>query len=355
VNDVGELKEFATVHARAQSIRRYEDVLDRIHSDEDGGPGSWAGEWSRAAEEFAARGRPLDACRRYNMARFPYVDGAARRQALERCVDAFDEWRRGRKDVERLDLDLDGGRVGAWATGLSAREPRPLVLIMGGIVSIKEQWAPVLDAIRRMGMAAVVTEMPGVGENTLRYTPESWRMLPGLLDALDGRADVARTYAMALSFSGHLAMRCATVDRRIRGIVTTGAPVRAFFTDAAWQRQVPDLTMDTLAHVTGIKRADLPDRLAAWALTDEQLAALTIPVAYAASRRDEIIPAEDASLLRRHVTGLSVLEHDDVHGSPHHVTETRLWSAWSVLRMADALPLQRALAGGLLRVFRLFG
>ncbi|MDN3359005.1 alpha/beta hydrolase [Actinomadura sp. DC4] len=352
MNDVGELKEFATVHARAQNIRRYRDVLDRIDSDEDGGPGSWAGEWSRAAEEFAAR--PLEACRRYNMARFPYVDGPARLQALRRCVESFDEWRQGQKDVTRLDLDLEGGRVGAWATGLSSPEPRPLVLIMGGIVSVKEQWAPVLDAIRGLGMAAVVTEMPGVGENTLRYTPESRRMLSGLLDALEGRADVSRTYAMALSFGGHMAMRCAVEDRRIRGIVTTGAPVRAFFTDAAWQRQVPDVTMDTLAHLTGTKRADLPDRLAAWALTDDQLAALDIPVHYAASRRDEIIPAEDVDLLRRKVPGLSVLEHDDVHGSPHHVTETRLWSAWSVLRMADTMPVQRALAGGLLRLFRMF-
>ena len=51
MNDVEELKQFAAVHARTQGITadRSEAVLRRITTDNGGEPGSWAGEWARAA------------------------------------------------------------------------------------------------------------------------------------------------------------------------------------------------------------------------------------------------------------------------------------------------------------------
>jgi len=320
-------------------------------------------EWSRVAERYAARGRPLEASRRWNMARFPFVDGPARQQALDRCVAAFDQWRRSSTDIEPLDVGLDGldggGRVRGWASGLAPAtaagpgvDRRPVLLIMGGIVTPKEQWAPALAALRRWGMAVVATELPRVGQNTLRYTPESWRMLSGLLDAIADRADVSRTYALALSFAGHLALRCAVEDRRIRGVVTTGAPVRELFTDAGWQRRLPRITRDTLAHLTGIPVAELPGRLGGWALSADQLASLDIPVYYAASDRDEIIPAGEVQLLRQHVRDLHLVRQDDVHGSPAHTTENRLWTAWSVLQMSGRLPVRRTLLRAVLATLR---
>jgi esterase FrsA len=352
MNDVNELKEFAILHARSQDIARPQDLLGRVRTDGEG-PGSWAGEWSAQGERHAAAGRHLAAARHFTMARFPFVDGPARQEALDRCVSAFDKWRTGKTAIERLDIELDGGRVGCWAAGLSASDRLPLVLVIGGIVSIKEQWAPMVEAIRRSGTAAIVTEMPGVGENTLHYTPDSWRMLSGVLDAVRDRADVDHTYALALSFGGHLAMRCALDDTRIRGIVTAGAPVRAFFTDRAWLSAVPRLTRDTLMHIIADRAAEgMPD-LGAWAMTESQLAALAVPVYYMASRRDEIVPGGEARLLQRHLHDVHLLEHDDVHGAPRHVAESRLWIAQSILRMQGRLPVQRAALGAARTALRL--
>ncbi|MDL4815429.1 alpha/beta hydrolase family protein [Actinomadura opuntiae] len=354
MNDPAELKEFAALHARNQDISGYERLLGRIGSDDPDRPDAWVRVWSEAAAEHEAAGRLLDACRHYNMARFPYVDGPARQAALERCVDAFDRWR-GDRGIERIDLEVDGARVGAWAAGLSADDPKPLVVVMGGIVSIKEQWAPAMAGLRRLGMAAVVTELPGVGENTLRYTPDGHRMLSAVVDAVAGRADTARTYALAFSFGGHLALRCAADDPRIRGVVTAGAPVHDFFTDTEWHGRVPQVTVDTLAHLTGTKPEDVLGSLGDWALPAERLAALSVPVHYMASARDEIIPPGETAFLRRHVRDLDLLRHDDVHGSPGHVAETRLWTAWSLLRMRGELPVQRAVLGALLRARRALG
>ncbi|MEU5693437.1 alpha/beta fold hydrolase [Actinosynnema sp. NPDC020468] len=338
MNDVGELKRHIVVHGRSQGLtaRRMALVLDRVHHDGDG-PGSWVGEWSAVAAAHDRAGRPLDASRLYALARFPYVDGPARARAQERCVDAFDRWAADRPGVGRITPDLPGGPVPCLVSGLSTTDPKPLLLVLGGIVSVKEQWAPILAQATRMGMAALVAELPGVGQNPLRYDADSWRLLPALLDAVKDRADVSATHAIALSFGGHLALRAAAEDPRLRGVVTAGAPVSRFFTDPVWRAGVPRITTDTLDHLSG--GADLTGL----ALTREQLRAVRIPVAYAVSARDGIIPRAESELLRACLDDVTTLVTDDVHGSPDHATRTRLWTVLSVQRMRGATGPQPAL------------
>lgn len=353
VNDVAELKQFAELHARAQAIPGYRALLDRIDNDQEGRDGSWAVEWSREADALLAQGKAQDACRHYAMARFPYPDGPTRERAANACIAAFDQWRREKAPkVERLEVETSVGTLRCWAVGLSAAKPRPLLLIMGGIVSVKEQWASVLPLVDQFGMAGIAAELPGVGENGLPYDAGAWRMIPALLDALADRADVARTYANTLSFSGHLALRAAAEDPRIRGVVTAGAPVRAFFTDPAWAARIPRITADTLARLTGGGPEDQAGRLAPLALTDPQLDAVRIPVAYLHSRRDEIIPGADVDLLHARLADLRLVENDDVHGSPRHVTESRVWAVLSVLRMRHVHSPQRVILSAVWRVLR---
>jgi hypothetical protein len=352
-NDLDELKHHVVVHARGQNMapEHYRAILARIEHDGTG-PGSWVEEWSRAAAELDGRGRLLDACRHYAMARFPYPNGDARREAHERCVAVFDRWRQDVPGIERLDLDLPEGRVRCWTSGLSPAGRRPLMLIMGGIVTVKEQWAPMLTRGDRLGMAGIVVELPGVGENTLPYGVNSHRVLSALLDAVADRADVDHTYALAMSFGGHLALRCAAEDPRIRGIVTTGAPISGFFTDTGWQRHVPRITTETLAHLVGTKPGDVYGEIRDWALTADTLADVAVPVHYAVSLRDEIIPPGEAALLARHVRQVSLIENDDVHGSPRHVTEVGLWTILSVLRMVGGRPVPRAVLASSLLALR---
>ena len=354
MNDVEELKTFAAVHARTQQMtpRHCAQILRRIGNDEDGARGSWARVWCEAGEELERSGHPLEAGRHYAMARFPYVDGPAREHAHKKCVEMFGAWRRGRRGVERLDVEAAGGRFGCYASGLSSTEPLPLLIVMGGIVSVKEQWVPALRQAARLGMACVVTEMPGVGENGVPYTARAHEMLSGLMDAVGPGADTDHTYALALSFSGHLALRCAAEDPRLRGIATTGAPIGPFFTDESWRRGVPRLTMDTLAHLAGVARADLDGVLPGYALSPADLARVQVPVRYVASVRDEVVPRADVALLRAYLRDLKVLELDDVHASPDHLAESSLWTARSLVEMRGGGAAQAALLGGVLAVLR---
>ena len=353
MNDITELKQYAEVHARAQGILRYQQLLARIDTDDDAKWSSWTRQWSAAGDMFKLRGRHLQAARYYTMARFPYVNGPLRQAALDNTVLSFERWAARRSDIERVEIELKRTKVRTWAAGLDPAKPKPLLVVMGGIVSTKEQWAPVLARVASLGMAGVVAEMPGVGENELRYDEDSWRILPGILDALADRADVSQTYALTLSFSGHLALRAASEDRRIRGIVTAGAPVNGFFTDTEWQRGVPEITMDTLAHLTRVERAELPEFIRGWALSADQLAEIDVPVSYLLSSRDEIIPPGETQLLRGALRGgLEILENDDVHGSPAHTAESRLWTILEVQRMRGVRNGQTAVLGGMLRMAR---
>jgi pimeloyl-ACP methyl ester carboxylesterase len=327
VNSVTELKSYVGVHAKGLEISGYDRLLARVTTDGEG-PGSWVGEWTAEGDRLAERGKHLKAHRHYLMARFPFVDGAGRQEAYEKSLTVFEHWRAG-QDIERLDFEFEGRQVGCWQSGLSATEPKPLVILMGGFLTLKEQWAPALPVFAKMGMATIVTEMPGVGENEVPYDAGSWRFLSALLDAVAGRADVSSTVAFAMSFSGHQALRCAMDDPRIVGVVTAGAPISEFFTDEAWQKELPRVTVDTLTHLTGADVAGMRER----ALPLDRLAALDIPVAYVASLRDEVIPRSDLRTLREQVRALHMLEHDDVHGSPSHVEENKLWMALMMLRM----------------------
>lgn len=321
-----ELKEFARLHARGQGMtaEHATRVLARVTNDTTGDPHSWAAVWTAEGRSAAARGDLLDACRHYALARFPHHGDADRLHAQRLCVDTFDQWRRDQDGIERLEFDHPDGTVACWAAGLGGS--RPLLVVMGGIVSVKEQWAPLLPLLRRLGFAAVVTELPGVGENTVTYGPDSWRTLGLLLDRLADRARVSDTSMLALSFSGHLALRAAAEDPRIRRVLTVGAPVADFFTDEAWWPRVPGITADTLRRLTGSEDlTELRDLLPRFALTAEQLQRVRIPVRYVASSRDEIIPATDRTLLRGTLDDIRFRTFDDVHGSPAHLGAMRRW------------------------------
>ncbi|WP_328917008.1 MULTISPECIES: alpha/beta hydrolase [unclassified Streptomyces] len=353
MTDVGELKQFGLVHTKTQGIPpdEFERISALITNDEDGADGSWAAEWNRAAGAIDLQGHPELAYRYYAMARFPYIDGPTRRYALHQCVADFGAAHAG-QGFERLDLEIGGGRVGCWAVGLSATEPKPLLVVTGGIVAAKEQYAPMMALATSLGMAGLVTEMPGVGENTLSYDAKSWELFPALLDAVGDRADVEHTYAMALSFSGHLALRAATHDRRIKGIVAAAAPVSDFYTDDDWHRRLPRITADTLAHLTDTELPELADHMRDWALTPAELASLTIPVYCMGSDGDEIIPPGEIGHLRRHVRDLHVLSYRDAHAAPRHVTETQTWLLHSVLTMRGGSPRERLRLGAKLRYLR---
>ena len=342
MNDVAELKEYVGVHARSQRIPGIQSILARIHSDT-----SWVSEWSNVGSSLAEQGKFLEAGRHFAMARFPYVDGALRAEAHTRCISAIDHWRAG-KPIERLTVPMPDGTVSCWTTSPFHGERRPLLIIRAAS-SPSRSSGPPSSACSTASASLPSSPKCPAGENTLPYTRDSWRMFPAIMDAVADRADTSQTSLVALSFSGHMALRCAIEDQRVRSLITVGAPVPEFFLNPAWHAQLPRITVDTLAHMT---RTDLRS-MKEWALTTSELSTIDIPVAYTASLRDTIIPAEDPALLRNTIDNLTLVEINDVHGLPQHTTEVQLWTASTLLKTRNAHNLPARLIAALHQIQRL--
>ncbi|WP_223227681.1 hypothetical protein [Leifsonia xyli] len=213
-------------------------------------------------------------------------------------------------------------RTAVWLPNRS--QVGPVLLIIGGIVSVKEQWGQMLPIARRLGVTIAVAEAPGVGENTLPYLESHRSFVSDVLDAIGVGSD-ADVRVLALSFSLSLAVHAAATDPRLRAIVTVGGPVRAFFDDDTLWDRVPRTTADTWASILGTSSEQAGKILRATAPPPDVWQALRIPIAYVASVQDEIVPVTEVNHLRELVSNAHVLVHDDVHGAPAHLGVTRLW------------------------------
>ncbi|MCV7426907.1 alpha/beta fold hydrolase [Mycobacterium montefiorense] len=309
------------LHSRAQGLATAETtrVLSRITSLEDG-PAGWSTVWSREGERYRVRGDRTGAIARFNLARFPFPHTPDGHAALQRCISLA-----GDLAVQRgvTRIEVDGWAAWHLPAPDVVANPR-LLVVCGGIVSIKEQWLSLLELGRRWSMAVLLTEFPGVGENTTTYNADTAQRFSTVLDAAASLQRFESAFALALSFGGTIALRASGDDPRIGSILSVGPPIRNFFTDRQWWDQVPQTTKDALVVTTRTTAETLADTLVKFALTADQLAAVKVPVTAIASLRDEIVPVADLVLLRSAAPKARIVAFDDVHGSPCHLLDTRL-------------------------------
>lgn len=338
-----EVKNLVLLHARAQGMspRRCRSTLSSITTLNDG-DGGWADVWVDAGTALAEAGKHRDAVQCLNLARFPFASTPGQKQAYKGCTSQFAAWAAEIDGMEKLGASIDGTNVPVWFRGLPIDAPAPLLLVIGGIVSPKEQWSDILVSARVLGMAVVIVDFPGVGENSTRYTGASSALISAVVDTVAARMMIDGVHALAMSFGGTLVLRAATTDPRIRSIVTVGAPVRYLFGAASLAGELPTTTVRTLEHVTGAQGSDLESTLAQCALDDRELDRIKIPVLYIRSSRDEITPAAESQLLLDRLVGSRVVEFDDVHGSPAHMTAVRLLTIGALTRQADRRPITGA-------------
>lgn len=330
-----ESKDFVRLHARHMGMgtTEIERVLGRINDLDGVGEGSWVTEWTGLATELHRSGDASGAADLYVLARFPCADTPAKASAARNAADItaarLAESGAGERRIARV-----GDTEVPFLFARPTRPDAPLVVMMGGIVALKEQWSGFLGLSRRLGCAIAIADFPGVGENEVSYSRGAAEVYTAMMDAVAGECDADDTLAVAPSFGGHLALLCSAQDARLQGLVTVGAPLRAFFTDPGTRAGMPRITGRALGRAARVSPDDLPERLDQLALGPDEIAALRIPVTYVASTRDEIIPNSDwrdAAVLN---SALTVYAFDDEHGAPHHLRQTRLLTLTALCRHA---------------------
>jgi 2,6-dihydroxypseudooxynicotine hydrolase len=210
-----------------------------------------------AAEE-AGRGRSageayLHAALCLHFAKFVWVLDAARcRAATEGSVAAL--YRAHRfldPSAVRVEAALDGAVLAGNLRRPADVARPPLVLLIPGLDSTKEEFFHHENAFLARGMATLSMDGPGQGESgfSLPIRPDYEVAAAAMLDAVAGRDDVdlGRVGAVGVSLGGYYAPRAAAFEPRLRAVAAISGP---YDFGEEWER-LPALTRETFVVKSG--------------------------------------------------------------------------------------------------------
>ena len=266
----------------------------------------WLSAWSAVADEHlelareaeaAGRGRSageayLHAALCLHFGKFVWVlDAAAHRDATERAIEALYR-AHGYLDpsAERIEARLDGAPL-AGNLRRPADVPRPpLVVLIPGLDSTKEEFFHHENAFLRRGLATLSMDGPGQGETgfALPIRPDYEVAVAAVLDALSGRADLEldRVGAVGVSLGGYYAPRAAAFEPRIRAVAGISGPYEF---GEQWDA-LPPLTREAFIVKSGA-RDEREGRELAHALSLRGVASrVTQPALYVTGGLDRIVP-----------------------------------------------------------------
>jgi esterase FrsA len=173
----------------------------------------------------------FDYCR---VGRYPVPSTPGKEESYRHSLRAF---RKAAKyfdpPLQVIELPFEGKTlVGYLQLPPSVAKP-PVIMHWGGVDGWKEDRLRAAAFILRNGLASLTIDMPGSGENPVRYDdPAAERTYSAWLDHLAQRADVdgSRVAVWGGSFGAYWAARLAFVEaKRIRGAVFHGGNVHYGF------------------------------------------------------------------------------------------------------------------------------
>jgi pimeloyl-ACP methyl ester carboxylesterase len=274
----------------------------------------WLGAWVANGDEHAGlareaeqRGRLLTAGRAwvratlaYHYAKFVWmVDLDRHREAAGLAVAALRQAHRLLDPgAERLEVPFDGGVMAATLRRPPGAARPPLVLLLPGLDSTKEEFFNWETVFLERGMAALSLDGPGQGETGYhtRIRPDYEVAVGAVLDHLRGRADLDndldldRTGAVGVSLGGYYAPRAAAFEPRLRAAVAIGGPYNF---GECWAG-LPQLTRETFVHHSGSADQAAGERAAAELDLGPVLPRLEQPLLVIFGRLDRLIPWRQA-------------------------------------------------------------
>jgi pimeloyl-ACP methyl ester carboxylesterase len=206
------------------SVERRDDWID-----------AWAALGDRhegLAREAQAAGRSvtageawLRASVAYHFGKFVWVlDEDRVRPVHQKSVDAlYAGHRQLGNEVERIEAPLDGKAMVGNLRRPAGLDRPPLVLLIPGLDSTKEELLGMEEAFLRRGMATFALDGPGQGESTyeLPLRADYEVAVTSVLDVLAGRddLDLDRVGMVGQSMGGYFPPRAAAFEPRIRAVV----------------------------------------------------------------------------------------------------------------------------------------
>jgi dienelactone hydrolase len=300
----------------------------------------WHAAWCRngdmhaaLAEDAASKDRRLTAGEAWSRATVAYhfakfvwmVDPKRSRAAADKAVAAMAKTHEYLDpDAERVEVPLDGGRVVGNLRRPPGAERPPLVLLVPGLDSTKEEFFRLENVFLDRGMATLSMDGPGQGESgyDLPIRPDYEVAVAAVLDALAGRSDVDldRVGLLGVSMGGYYAPRVLAFEPRVKAGVGLSGPYK--FSDI-WD-DVPPQTRETFV-AKSFARDDDEGRSRAAELDLNGVAErIQQPYLGITGRLDRLIPWEQTERAAREApNGTFILHEDGNHGCANVPYKTR--------------------------------
>jgi pimeloyl-ACP methyl ester carboxylesterase len=297
------------------SLERWDDWLDAWTHTADGHREQ--ADRARAAGHDRTAGEAyVRAAVCYHFAKFVWVlDVERNRAATAAAIDALAAAHALLDPTaERIEAPFDGARIAANLRRPAGVERPPLILLIAGLDSTKEEFFHWENVFLARGLATLSMDGPGQGESgfTLHIRPDYEVAVAALLDVLAGRDDVdlEQIGAAGVSMGGYYAPRAAAFEPRIKAVAGISGP---YDMSANWDR-LPALTRETLQHHTG---AASPEEARAKAA---ELSLLGVaerveqPALIVTGKLDRLIPWQDTKRIADEIPNAEwVLYEDGTH------------------------------------------
>jgi pimeloyl-ACP methyl ester carboxylesterase len=233
----------------------------------------------------------------YHFAKFVWMlDLARHRAAADRAVAAMAKAHRLLDPTaERVELDFEGATMVGNLRRPAGIDRPPLVLLIAGLDSTKEEFFAAENVFLSRGMATFSLDGPGQGETgyTATIRPDFEAPVAATLDVLCARGDLdgSRVGVLGVSLGGYYAARAAAFEPRIRAVVISGGP----YDYGALIRHRAPHSFATFAHNSGTASKEETYEFAARLTLEGVLGRLTQPMVVVFGQRDRLVPWQHAA------------------------------------------------------------
>lgn len=283
----------------------------------------WCGHGDKhrlAAERCETQGNALSAglaYRRaaacYHFAKFVWVDDEAKNRIATEAAVACNNKALRLLDPSHRRIQAGAGEFRVIANlriPPGADDPFPLVVLIPGLDSTKEEFPSWEQVFLDRGLATLTVDGPGQGEVFhlgTRIQPAYDRSLEIALDAVspDPRVDMTRVGVAGTSLGGHYAARAAAFVDRVRAVIAISPPYAVTFGSA------PAHTRAALRFYARTTSDDDAQRHLADLNLEGIAARITQPAIFATGRQDRIVPWEQTKAIASETPNGRFLLYDD--------------------------------------------
>ena len=284
----------------------------------------WCRAWSECgalhehmAEQAEAEGNTVSAAYHYLHASMAYHFGKflfvshpdELRVAHERVVSTY---KRGLPYFdfpgEHVAIPYEGGAhmYGVLRKPLHTPKP-PMVILVPGLDSVKEEMHSYGDDFLRRGMAVLALDGPGQGEMEFDFSMRHDYEVPVkyAIDYLESRSDVdaSRVGLMGVSLGGYYAPRAAAFEPRLRAVIENCGD----YDFSSHFEHLPKLTREAFtARTRSANESEAAQKLQAFSL-EGILAQIACPLLIVMGRLDRLVPAAAAERIAAEASAVSEL------------------------------------------------